>query len=123
MTGLQPYIAVKQSFIANICLLLLGKYPQTPVNGPHYIFQASSELRQIQISPTLYDQAAAMMSLLELYNWPQFSVVYTTYSGHQEFLNALHVLVLEREKLLQEDRFKRKSKVRLDKPSTTVFFC
>ncbi|PVD39227.1 hypothetical protein C0Q70_01855 [Pomacea canaliculata] len=83
--------------------------------GPEYVTasgKASSELRQIQISPTLYDQAAAMMSLLELYNWPQFSVVYTTYSGHQEFLNALHVLYWSERSLLQEDRFKRKSKVR-----------
>ncbi|XP_076458546.1 glutamate receptor ionotropic, NMDA 2B-like [Babylonia areolata] len=43
----------------------------------------------LQIAPTIQHQARAIFSLLQRYNWTQFSVVTTRVSGHLQFLSEL----------------------------------
>ncbi|XP_076458543.1 glutamate receptor ionotropic, NMDA 2B-like [Babylonia areolata] len=79
--------------------------------GPEYAASSSKtqdEIRQVQISPTLHHQAQAMLSLLEQFNWGQFSVVYTAHPGHMDFLNAIRMLLHEREKKLEQNNSPKK---------------
>ncbi|KAL8583948.1 hypothetical protein ACOMHN_040681 [Nucella lapillus] len=46
----------------------------------------------LQIAPTIQHQARAIFSLLQRYNWTQFSVVTTRVSGYQQFLGTLHAI-------------------------------
>ncbi|KAK7489096.1 hypothetical protein BaRGS_00019610 [Batillaria attramentaria] len=74
--------------------------------GPEYVTTSnkpSDEVKQLQISPTLTQQAQAMLMLLQQYKWTDYSVVYTTYAGHQDFLNAVRMLEREHNKLHDEN--------------------
>ncbi|KAK0047065.1 glutamate receptor ionotropic NMDA 2B isoform X8, partial [Biomphalaria pfeifferi] len=48
---------------------------------------------QLNISPTLHHQAAAMLNVLRHYNWTDFSLVYTSDTGHDAFITATRLLV------------------------------
>ena len=73
----------------------------------YFSAQIQDDLRQVQISPTLHHQAQAMLSLLEQFDWSQFSVVYTAHAGHMDFLNALRMLIHERNKYLDDNALKK----------------
>lgn len=73
----------------------------------HFCVQVQDEIRQVQISPTLHHQAQAMLALLEQFDWSQFSVVYTAHAGHMDFLNALRMLIHERDKYLADNALKK----------------
>ncbi|KAL8576689.1 hypothetical protein ACOMHN_025164 [Nucella lapillus] len=47
------------------------------------------DLLALQIAPTIQHQARAIFSLLQRYNWTQFTVVTTQVAGYQQFLATL----------------------------------
>ena len=47
----------------------------------------------IQLAPTMYHQCQLMISLLQRYNWTDFSLVTTTESQYLEFINSINKLV------------------------------
>ncbi|KAH9488369.1 hypothetical protein Btru_063343 [Bulinus truncatus] len=66
--------------------------------GPEYIGatdKRESDHLQLNISPTLHHQAAAILSVLRHYNWTDFSLVYTSDTGHDAFIAAVRILVID----------------------------
>uniref|UniRef100_A0A2C9KER8 Receptor ligand binding region domain-containing protein n=1 Tax=Biomphalaria glabrata TaxID=6526 RepID=A0A2C9KER8_BIOGL len=64
--------------------------------GPEYIGTTDKrepDNLQLNISPTLHHQAAAMLNVLRHYNWTDFSLVYTSDTGHDAFITAIRLLV------------------------------
>nr|KAG5701232.1 hypothetical protein BaRGS_008608 [Batillaria attramentaria] len=53
------------------------------------MFQNPEDSLALQIAPTIKHQARAIFSLLQRYNWTQFSVVTTRAPGHQELVGTL----------------------------------
>ncbi|XP_046372599.2 glutamate receptor ionotropic, NMDA 2B-like [Haliotis rufescens] len=51
--------------------------------------------RRLQLAPTLYHQASAMLDMLRRYNWSDFTVVTTQTFGHYDFLSSLRALTRE----------------------------
>ncbi len=43
---------------------------------------------EIQMSPTLYHQAEAILGILARYEWWKYSIIVTGFSGSEEFLKA-----------------------------------
>lgn len=43
----------------------------------------------IQLAPSAFHQANAMLSLLKRYSWKQFSIVTSTVAGYREFIQAV----------------------------------
>ena len=56
------------------------------------IFQNPEDSLALQIAPTIQHQARAIFSLLQRYNWTQFSVVTTQVAGYQQFLATLNTI-------------------------------
>ncbi|XP_066971386.1 glutamate receptor ionotropic, NMDA 2B-like isoform X1 [Macrobrachium rosenbergii] len=50
---------------------------------------------QLQLAPSIEQQAAAMLSILQRYSWPKFAVVTSLIAGHNDFIQALRDLILE----------------------------
>ncbi|XP_071514962.1 glutamate receptor ionotropic, NMDA 2B-like, partial [Panulirus ornatus] len=50
---------------------------------------------QLQLAPSIEQQAAAMLSILQRYSWPKFAVVTSHIAGHNDFIQALRDLILE----------------------------
>ena len=103
--GLIKYIVIVNSDIMND--KFHKGYSSLNRSVIHFSAQVQDDLRQVQISPTLHHQAQAMLSLLEQFDWSQFSVVYTAHAGHMDFLNALRMLIHERNKYLDNNALKK----------------
>ena len=43
---------------------------------------------EIQLAPTFYHQAEAIMSLLSRYEWYKYSIIVTDYAGSREFIKS-----------------------------------
>ena len=52
------------------------------------MFENRLRENEIQMSPTLYHQAEAIMGLLSRYEWQKYSIILTDFSGSEEFLKA-----------------------------------
>ena len=48
--------------------------------------RASQASLQLQLAPSLEHQTAAMLSILERYQWHQFAVVTSQIAGHDDFI-------------------------------------
>ena len=61
-------------------------------------FQHPEDSLALQIAPTIQHQARAIFSLLQRYNWTQFSVVTTQVAGYQQFLASLQTIARHSQK-------------------------
>lgn len=66
-----------------------------------HLQRASQSSLQLQLAPTLEHQTAAMLSILERYEWHQFSVVTSQIAGHDDFIQAVRERISD-----MQDKFK-----------------
>ena len=56
----------------------------------HFFYELKNLPRktEIQLVPTLYHQAEAIIGLLDRYEWYKYSIIVTDFSGSNEIINA-----------------------------------
>ena len=72
--------------VASQYFMQLAQYVRLPLiswNADNSAFEMGS--LQLQLAPTLRQQASAMLTLLERYSWSTFSIVTGQIAGHRNF--------------------------------------
>lgn len=55
----------------------------------------------MQLAPSIEDQASAILDILVVYDWKQFSIVTTPLAGHEDFEQAVRRQMLDYEKKIK----------------------
>ena len=79
--------------VASQYFMQLAQYVRLPLiswNADNSAFEMGS--LQLQLAPTLRQQASAMLTLLERYSWSTFSIVTGQIAGHRNFEIVSHIL-------------------------------